>query len=109
VKQYFRFTVDKLKGKRTTHSVTLAAKPHPHLHESEEYIVRDDYTFVDEVVVGDWFHLEAMNRKEWWINIAGVTVWVTLRKDGSVKEVRTYEAGDYDTKRDGVRYVAGEQ
>jgi len=106
--QYFRFTVDKIVGKMTEHTVTLASKPHPHPHETQDYIVATDHTFVDEVVVDDWFHLEAMNRKEYWMNIAGVTVWVTLRKDGSVKEVRVYEAGDYDTKRDGVKYVMEE-
>jgi hypothetical protein len=65
---------------------------------------RKDRTRVDEIVIDDWFHLEAMSTRSCWINIAGVTLWVAFRKDGSMKSVTVYEAGEYDEPREGVRY-----
>lgn len=104
--QYFRFSVDKLDGKLTEHTTHLAAKESDVLagREDNEFIVRADHDFVDEAVIDDWFHLEAMARREYWINIAGVTILVYLRKDGSVKQIHVYEPGEYDEPREGVEY-----
>lgn len=102
----YRFTVDQLDGKRTVHTVELTSRvPTPAQRDDTEVIVRPDHTFVDEVVIGDWLHVEAMNRREYWMNVAGVTLWIQLRKDGSVKSVRTYAAGTYDEPWDGVQYT----
>lgn len=107
--QYFRFTVDKIVGKMTEHSVTLAseAPPRPVKAELEDYIVATDHTFVDEVVIGNIIHIEAMSRRSYWMNIGGITVWVYLRKDGTVKEVEVFNAGDYDEPHEGVKYRFG--
>lgn len=105
-KQYFRFSVDKIgKGKFTEHTTHLTSQARG-LEELDtvELIQRPDHDFVDEVVINGWFHLEAMSRRSYWMNVAGVTIWVTLRKDGTVKQVRFYEAGEYDDPWPGVDY-----
>lgn len=43
---------------------------------------------LDEVVIDSWFHLEQMGDRDWWMNIGGVVVNVSLRKDGTPKLVR---------------------
>ena len=69
-----------------------------------EQITRSDYDFVDEVVVGGVLHMEAQSSRSYWINVAGVTLWVRMRKDGSVKKVTVFGPDDYDEPREGVKY-----
>lgn len=45
-------------------------------------------TIIDEVVIGDWFHLECMGDRSYWMNVAGVTVNVLLDKKGVPTVVR---------------------
>lgn len=108
MKPYYRFTVDRLEGKRTTDTVEVTSEDKAPRHDSIEVIERPEHTFVDEVVISPWLHIEAMSRREYWMSVAGVTLWVRLRKDGSVKSVRVYDAGDYDEPRDGVTYYHGD-
>lgn len=103
-KNYFRMSVNRLKGKRTEHTVEFTSERRSDPHESVELIVRPDHTVVDEVVIDDWFHLEAQSSRSYWMNIAGVVVWVYMDKGGSVSGVDVYEAGEYDEPRDGVKY-----
>ena len=109
-KPYYRFTVDRWspKQKLYDHTVELTSEAKARPHKAVEVIERADHTFVDEVVISPWLHVEAMSKREYWMNVAGVTLWVRLRKDGSVKSVRVYEAGDYDEPREGVTYEYGD-
>lgn len=104
-KPYYRFTVDHWspEEKMYDHTVELTSEA-KRQHERVEVIERADHTFVDEVVISPWLHIEAMSRREYWTNIGGVTLFVHLRKDGSVKYVRVHAAGQYDLPRDGVTY-----
>lgn len=35
----------------------------------------------DELVVDDWLHVERMDTRDWWINLCGIRIWVTLPRD----------------------------
>lgn len=66
----------------------------------------DDYppSVFDELVVDRWLHVEQQNRSQWWMNISGVTVWVTVDRDGRAEKVTVYGPHDYDGPRDGCWY-----
>lgn len=40
---------------------------------------------LDEVVFRDWFHLEQMTDRAWWMRIGDVRVWVSMEEEGKVK------------------------
>lgn len=61
-------------------------------------------TEFDEVVVGEFLHLEQMDRGYWWANIAGVTVHVRADRDGRPTHVMVHGPGDYDDPAPGCRY-----
>lgn len=61
-------------------------------------------TEFDELVIGHWIHLEQMNASQWWMNIGGVTVWVTADRDGRPRRVSVYGPNDYDAPVDGCAY-----
>lgn len=61
-------------------------------------------TEFDELVVGRWIHLEQMSGKVWWMNVGGVTINVTVDKDGNPKRVRVDGPLDYDEPVKGCRY-----
>lgn len=52
-------------------------------------------TEFDELVVGDWIHLEQM---------AGVVLWVRVDEDGRPRRVDVYGPGDYDDPVPRVEY-----
>ena len=41
----------------------------------------------DELVVGRWLHIEAMDATTWWMDVGGITVHVTADRDGRPKRV----------------------
>jgi hypothetical protein len=45
----------------------------------------DGTTVFDELVVDDWFHLEQMRAREWWLAIGDARLWITIRRDGSAR------------------------
>lgn len=45
-------------------------------------------TEFDELVVGRWCHIEAMDDNQWCMSIGGVTLHVTTDRDGRPKKVR---------------------
>lgn len=61
-------------------------------------------TVFDELVVGKWIHIEQMDTNRWWMNIGGVTVWVTASRDGKPVKVSVYGPNDYDEPVDGCTY-----
>ena len=44
-------------------------------------------TEIDEIVIGRWFHLEAMDTRLYWMDIGGLVVNVELNPDGTPKRV----------------------
>lgn len=63
-----------------------------------------DRTEFDELVVGQWLHIEQMDTGLWWMNIAGVTVHVKANRDGRPLSVTVYGPGDYAEAVDGCKY-----
>lgn len=61
-------------------------------------------TEFDELVVGQWLHIEQMNARVWWMAIGGVVVHVTVDRDGRPRHVRVEGPGDYDDPVDGCTY-----
>jgi len=61
-------------------------------------------TEFDELVVGDWVHIEQMDTGRWWMNVAGVTLWVTADRDGKPTAVTVFGPGAYGQAVDGVTY-----
>lgn len=61
-------------------------------------------TEFDELVVGQWIHLEQMDTNSWWMNIGGVTVWVRATRNGKAREVSVYGPNDYAEPVDGCKY-----
>lgn len=61
-------------------------------------------TEFDELVLGEFLHLEQMDTGRWWLNVAGLTVWIEADPDGKPTSVNVYGPGDYDEPVEGVRY-----
>lgn len=61
-------------------------------------------TEFDELVVGEWLHVEQMSGRRWWMNVGGVTLWVTADKDGKPKRVTVFGPTDCDVPREGCVY-----
>ncbi len=61
-------------------------------------------TEFDELVIGHWIHLEQTNANQWWMNVGGVTVWVTADRDGHPKHVDVYGPNDYAQPEPGCTY-----
>lgn len=89
---------------------------HPGREGSHDYTVdADGQTFhvrhtvlagydLDEVVAGRWLHLEQMDVGVYWLDIAGVTVWIRADRDGNPTAVGVYGPSDYARPVDGCTY-----
>lgn len=85
-----------------SHDVDDTARRRP----DEEWVrhVNLPGTEFDELVVGSWLHVEQMNARQWWMNVGGVTLWVTADRDGRPRHVTVLGPGEYDAPRDGCAY-----
>jgi len=61
-------------------------------------------TDFDELVVGEWIHIEQMDTGFWWMNIGGVTVHVKADADGKPMRVTVHGPLDYDEPVKGCTY-----
>lgn len=61
-------------------------------------------TEFDELVVGQWIHIEQMDDNLWWMNIGGVTVDVRTDREGRPKQITVFGPYDYDQPREGCDY-----
>lgn len=61
---------------------------------------------LDEVVVGRFLHLEAKDTNQYWLNVAGITIWVDADREGRPHHVQVYGPGEYDDPVPGCRYEA---
>jgi hypothetical protein len=62
------------------------------VHRSED---QTPETVVDEVVIDDWFHLEQMNDRAYWMQIGDAWVWVEIPEKGA--PIVTIRRGEYGT------------
>lgn len=67
------------------------------------HTVLDGYD-LDEVVVGQFLHLEQKDVGQYWLNIAGVTIWIQADRDGRPLEVDVFGPTDYDDPVNGCKY-----
>jgi hypothetical protein len=72
-------------------------------HDLTSYTVLEGTEF-DELVVGQWIHLEQMDTGSWWMNVGGVTVNIRADRDGRPRLVDVYGPGDYAEAYPGCRY-----
>lgn len=72
--------------------------------DTTNYTVCEGTEF-DELVVGRWIHVEAMDSTVWWMNVGGVTINVTVDRDGRPKVVDVFGPGDYGEPVPGCKYV----
>jgi len=49
---------------------------------------------LDELVVDQWFHLERMDRRAWWMRIGDAYVWAEIGPDG--RALINITRGEYD-------------
>lgn len=61
-------------------------------------------TEFDELVVGSAIHIEQMGASVYWMNVGGVTLFVTVDRDGRPKQVTIYGPDDYAGAEDGCAY-----
>lgn len=81
-----------------------ARKKADELHNAHSTTTVLDGTEFDELVIGRWIHLEQMNDRQWWMNIGGVTIWVTADRDGRPRKVTVFGPDDYAEPVDGCQY-----
>ena len=62
----------------------------------------------DELVVGRWLHIEQVSESTWWMNVAGVTLFVTADRDGRPQRVTLYPPDTYDDAVTGCEYNLAE-
>ena len=64
-------------------------------HRSQGELAIEDNGIFDELVLDDWFHLERMQDRLWWMRVGDARILVTIEEDGGAKF--TVERGFYDT------------
>lgn len=57
-------------------------------------------TELDEIFIDGWLHVEMMGKRDYWMNVGGLDISVTVGKDGRAKKV-TYRI----EAEPGVKYV----
>lgn len=59
-----------------------------------EQVVREPSCF-DELVIDNWFHLEQMDSRTWWVCVAGYHIWVRIPTKG--EPIVTHDGAPLDT------------
>jgi hypothetical protein len=79
-----------------------------HRQEStpRERHVRVDADF-DELVVGDWLHVEMMSEGVWWMRVGNAVLWVSNTKDGPSVRLTEGTASEVDGRITGGRDQRG--
>lgn len=54
-------------------------------HERGRPVELADRGVFDELVIDDWFHLEQMDTRAWWMEVAGLALWVRIRRNGTAE------------------------
>lgn len=72
----------------------------------EEHVTGRTYAWVrhsefDELVLGDWLHLEQMDEDAYWLRLGGYNFWIRRTKDGVLISHEGKPLMDYGLIRDG--------
>ena len=97
----WRLLVHDAKGRALTKARHFASYPMRNLSPDLGEITHLPDTEFDELVVGHWLHVEAMDHSTYWMSVGGVVLWVTADRHGNPKKVSLYPAGTYEEKVDG--------
>ncbi len=68
-------------------------------HKENDYELRKSDTSaiagtdLDELLVGDWLHIEQMDKRHWWMSVGGCNFNVFLTKKGKVKAIYRDDIG----------------
>lgn len=75
-------------GRSTTLDVASSKSALKHLVDtkSAKTLVTEKHVF-DELAIDDWFHLEQMDDRVWWLNVGdrGLVVWIHIPHEGPPK------------------------
>ena len=83
-----------------SHSVSSASgedsehRKHHHLPGTE----------FDELAVGSWLRIEELEAGLWWMNVGGVTIHVSVNRNGRPSQVTVHGPGDFADYERGVAY-----
>ncbi len=58
----------------------------------------------DELVVGQWLHVEQMDTGFWWMNVGGVTLHVWANRDGQPRKVTVHGPETWAEPVEGCEY-----
>lgn len=72
--------------------------------DGETHSIEVPDTEFDELVVGQWIHIEQMSNTTWWMCIGGVTVWVRVGRNGKPRSVSVFGPGVNDGPVEGCDY-----
>lgn len=50
-----------------------------------DHVDLNEQSGFDELCVGQWFHLERMDTRSWWMGVGDEHFWFYVQKDGTVK------------------------
>lgn len=88
-----------------THRQLYSIRPDVEPPEDATSITVLEGTEFDELVIGEWIHLEQMDTGRWWCNLGGVTINIQVDRDGRPKRVRVSGPGDYAEPEEGCEYT----
>ena len=74
--------------------------------DTEDGAVKQEYdgtesVCFDELVIDDWFHLEQMHPRGWWMCVGDLHIHIRIRPDGRHEISGWLDRGSLDTSGDG--------
>ena len=70
-------------------------------HRGSEAIELENQGVLDEVVIDQWFHLEQMDTRRWWMRLGDARISINIDEDGKAHvdiERGSYEEVEGETK-----------
>jgi hypothetical protein len=67
------------------------ARHPPIRHASTDHVGPTEF---DELVVGDWFHMEQMDHRDWWMRVGPAVINIHIHPDGTQDMTIAEEATD---------------
>jgi hypothetical protein len=95
------------RGHRIKYGVSHHVSNMPDRHERDSEGSRQhvlEGTEFDELVVGSWIHVEQMSDRVFWMNVGGVTINISVDRDGRPRAVDVYGPDDWAPAEEGAKY-----
>jgi hypothetical protein len=54
----------------------------PYDHHNQPVADLSGTVIFDELVVGDWLHVEQMDKRQWWMAVGGLRLGISIGRDG---------------------------